>query len=119
MFSGQGLKRLKKAQLPIGRCGQLPSFEGTTVKGPGSNFGPHTVRPKEDPNSTRDRFAEGTTLPISINYKKVAHEEALSKHSEHQKDGRIQQKFGKGAREQSPIDIAPKRLKIKGPSFGV
>lgn len=116
LFS-QGLKRLRKLQ-PNGRCGQVPSSECTTSEYSGSNSSPITTHSKETPDSTlRDRFAKGTTLPISIKNKKVAHEEAVSKHREHQKDDRIRHELVKGNWEPSPIEIAPKRLKIRGPSF--
>ena len=70
---------------------------------------------KEAPDSAlSDRFARGSSVPISIKYKKMATEEAISR-QEHRRD-RCQLELGKSMREPPPIEIGPKRHKVRGPS---
>lgn len=73
---------------------------------------------KETPDCAwRDGFARGSSIPISIKYKKSANEEATSRQREHQRMDRFQLELGKTLREPPPIEIGPKRLKVRGPSY--
>lgn len=74
---------------------------------------------KEAPDSAlRDRFGRGSGIPISIKYKKLGNEEAISRQREHhRKDSRYQLELGKAIREPPPTEIGPKRLKVRGPSY--
>lgn len=67
-------------------------------------------------NVPRDRFSAGTTMPISIKFKKMANEEAMSRQREHHRKDRFHD-LGKTMREPPSIEIGPKRLKVRGPSF--
>ncbi|XP_075641806.1 lysine-specific demethylase JMJ13 isoform X1 [Castanea sativa] len=109
----QGLKRLKKVQ-PDGRCGQLMLSDCCRTDESNLKISPHNS--KEAPDSAlRDRFARGSSVPISIKCKKMATEEAISRQQEHRRD-RFQLELGKSMREPPPIEIGPKRLKVRGPS---
>lgn len=115
----QGLKRLKKHQ-SNGKYGQATSFSCSTTDDSDYNSCSSAIHSKEVPTSTsRDRYPNGAPIPISIKYKKVTHEEAVSKHIENQKHDRYLTKMIKPARDPPPPKMGPKRLKIKGPSFGV
>ncbi|KAH9687427.1 transcription factor jumonji (Jmj) family protein / zinc finger (C5HC2 type) family protein [Citrus sinensis] len=113
----QGLKRLKKLQ-PEGRCGQLmlTEFRRTDESNHKSS---HTSNYKEmSERGLKDRFARvGGTVPISIKFKKLADEEAISRQQENCRKERFQHEFGKATREPPPIEMGPKRLKVRGPSF--
>lgn len=63
-----------------------------------------------------DRFGRGSTIPISIKIKKLANE-GTNRQREQPKKDRIQFELGKTSREPPPIEIGPKRLKVRGPSF--
>ncbi|XVE57390.1 hypothetical protein DITRI_Ditri04bG0087200 [Diplodiscus trichospermus] len=105
----QGLKRLKKLQYE-GRCGQAMPAEGYRTDETSSNC-------KEAPESAvKDRFGRGS-LPISIKYKKLGNDEAMSRQREHHRNYRFQQEIGKSTRGTTPLDIGPKRLKIRGPTY--
>ncbi|KAL1829917.1 lysine-specific demethylase JMJ13 isoform X3 [Daucus carota subsp. sativus] len=113
----RGLKRLKKHQ-PNGKCGQATSFSCSTTDDSDHNSCSSTIRSKEAHNSTsRSRSSDGTPIPISIRYKKLSHDEAVSKHIGNQKDDRFLPEMIKRARNPPPLEMGPKRLKIKGPSF--
>lgn len=74
---------------------------------------------KEAPDSAlRDRFGRGSAIPISIKYKKLGNEEAISRQQreQHRKD-RYQVELGKAIREPPSLEIGPKRLKVRGPSY--
>ncbi|CAK7356075.1 unnamed protein product [Dovyalis caffra] len=112
----QGLKRLKKLQ-PEGRYGQTMSSEycrtdeSNRSSTSGSNY-------KEAPESaSKDRFARGSTIPISIKFKKLTNDEAVSRQQDQHRLDRFQHEVGKTMREPPPIEIGPKRLKVRGPSF--
>ncbi|KAK3041546.1 hypothetical protein RJ639_000680 [Escallonia herrerae] len=117
-FEHQGLKRLRKLQ-PEGRCGQSASSQCSATYDLGCNVSPSTTHYKEARDSgLRDRSARGTTNPSSVKVKKLAaNEEAVSKHREHHRDDRLRHELGKGTRGPTPIEIGPKRLKVRGPSL--
>ena len=72
---------------------------------------------KEAPeNAVKDRFGRGT-LPISIKYKKLGNEEVMSRQREHHRNDRFQHELGKSTRETPPLEIGPKRLKVRGPTY--
>ncbi|KAK1375008.1 Lysine-specific demethylase [Heracleum sosnowskyi] len=76
-FERQGLKRLKKHQ-PTGKCGQATSFSCSTTDDSDYNSCSSAIQSKEVPNSiSRNRYPNGALIPISIKYKKVAHEDAV------------------------------------------
>ncbi|KAJ9549610.1 hypothetical protein OSB04_022153 [Centaurea solstitialis] len=93
----QGLKRLKKVQheRPV-----HSSAPGYLISGKDC--------------VSKERFGKGTVTSISIKYKKLGNEEAVSKHGERQRDNGFY-KLGKITRERSPLETCPKRLKVKGP----
>jgi len=66
--------------------------------------------------SSRDRFARGNGIPISIRYKKLGNEEISMQrdHHQHRKDRLLQRQT---FRAPPSIEIEPKRLKVRGPSF--
>ncbi|KAL3817910.1 hypothetical protein ACJIZ3_003815 [Penstemon smallii] len=109
----QGFKRLKKHQRLL-RCGQYTSSDcstaddlsGDPIESKGTLFG-----------TSRDKLAGGSNIPISIKLKKTPHQEMLGKNREQQRDKRPHQELGKLMREPPPIEIGPKRLKVRGPSF--
>ncbi|KAJ8773899.1 hypothetical protein K2173_009330 [Erythroxylum novogranatense] len=110
-----GLKRLKKLQLD-GRCGQtLPS---EFCRNDESNCGLTSISDhKEAADSTfRDRFPKGSTNPISIKIKRLTDEGKLNRQREQRTDN-FHHELGRTVREPPPIEIGPKRLKVKGPSL--
>lgn len=66
------------------------------------------------------RGSSGSSIPISIKFKKLAKEDVSSSSSsrqqqrEHPRKDRLQLESGKSTRES---EIGPKRLKVKAPSF--
>lgn len=113
----QGLKRLKKLQSE-GRCGQLmlSEFRRTDESNHKSS---HTSNYKETSESgSKDRFSRvGSTIPISIKFKKLADEEAVSRQRENYRSERFRHEFGEAMREPHPTEMGPKRLKVRGPSY--
>ncbi|XP_038680297.1 lysine-specific demethylase JMJ706-like isoform X2 [Tripterygium wilfordii] len=106
----KGLKRLKKL-LPEGRNDQWMSSEcqrtAELICNSTSNF-------KE---GQKDRLAKGSTIPISIKFKKFANDEA-SRKQERSRVDRFQFELGKQIMREPPsVEIGPKRLKVRGPSF--
>lgn len=68
--------------------------------------------------ASTDRYARGSSgIPISIKFKKLVHEDSRQQEREHPRKDRLQLELGKSTREAPPIEIGPKRLKVKGPSF--
>ncbi|XP_059656858.1 lysine-specific demethylase JMJ13-like isoform X2 [Cornus florida] len=113
----QGLKRLKKLQFK-GRCGQLMSSDCSTTGDFSHDLSANVTYSKEAPDSgLMDRFARGTTIPITFKFKKVTSEDAGSNHREHLRSDRFHQDLGKAVRESPPKEVGPKRLKVRGPSF--
>ncbi|XP_065879943.1 lysine-specific demethylase JMJ13 isoform X2 [Euphorbia lathyris] len=96
----QGLKRLKKLQ---------SDDESNRNR-------MHTSHYKESPErGIRERYGGGSSIPISIKFKKSVGDEAISKQ---RVDKLQQQELGKsGRREAPPTENGPKRLKVRGPSF--
>ena len=107
----QGLKRLKKV-LPEGRSGQPMDFIRTN--GNESSYKhSHPVNHKVDGEiPSRYRIDRGNSIPISIRYKKFGNEE-ISRQRDHHRRDKVQQTI----REPPSIEIGPKRLKVRGPSF--
>ncbi|KAH8521536.1 hypothetical protein H0E87_002539, partial [Populus deltoides] len=115
-YEHQGLKRLKKLQ-PEGRYGQTTSSEccRTDESNRSSTSGSDY---KEAPESaSKDRFAGGSIIPISIKFKKLINEEAMSRQREQHRRDRFRDELGKTMRKPPPIEIGPKRLKVRSPSF--
>jgi hypothetical protein len=112
----QGLKRLKKLQHE-GRYGQTTSSE--YCRADESNHGSTSSISdyKEAPESaSKDRVARGSTIPFSIKFKKLTSKEEMGRQREHHRLDRFQHELGKTTREPPPIEIGPKRLKVRGPS---
>lgn len=82
------------------------------------SFRPHSTGSKEY-NASRDRLSFRNTVPISIKFKKTGSDEALSRNRErHNRLDRFQNESGRSStREPPPIEIGPKRIKVKGPSI--
>lgn len=115
-FEHQGLKRLKK-YLSEGRCGgHVMSSESRRVKESNRSSYPISDHKEALESSLKDRFARGSGIPISIKYKKLGHKEAGNRQKEHRKD-RIQQDLGRTIRQPPPLEIGPKRLKVRGPAY--
>eukprot|EP00256_Glycine_max_P055155 XP_014622207.1 jmjC domain-containing protein isoform X3 [Glycine max] len=105
----QGLKRLKKI-LPEGKSGQPMDFSRSNESS--YKYG-HPVNHKGHAEiSSRDRFATGNGIPISIRCKKLGNEE-ISMQRDHNRRDRLQQTF----REPPSMELEPKHLKVRGPSF--
>lgn len=84
---------------------------------PSQSFRPHSTVSKEY-NASRDRLSFRNTVPISIKFKKTGSDEALSRNRErHNRLDRFQNESGRSTREPPPIEIGPKRIKVKGPSI--
>ncbi|XAR54777.1 [Histone H3]-lysine-36 demethylase [Bertholletia excelsa] len=96
-YERQGLKRLKKLQSE-GRCGSEHEY---ALKETSSGGAPLI-----------DRHAKGTT-PICIKLKKAVNDVALNRNKEHNWDDRDS---GMPMREPPPLEIGPKRLKVRVPS---
>ncbi|XP_044466143.1 lysine-specific demethylase JMJ706-like isoform X2 [Mangifera indica] len=112
----QGLKRLKKVQ-PLGRCGQVMPSECSRSDESNHSVS-HTSNYKEtSENAARDKLSSVSTIPICIKFKKVTDEEATSKEQDNHGNDRLQHGLGKALIESPPIEIGPKRLKVRGPSF--
>ncbi|KAA8522011.1 hypothetical protein F0562_012675 [Nyssa sinensis] len=107
----QGLKRLKKLQSK-GRCEQLISSECSTTEDLSHDFSITHSKEASD-SALRDRIARGTSIPISIKFKNTGNEEAVSKH----RDDRFHHDLVKTTKELPPIEVGPKRLKVRGLSF--
>ncbi|KAJ7953409.1 Lysine-specific demethylase [Quillaja saponaria] len=106
----QGLKRLRKV-LPHGRSG--PMMDCSRTDESSCKFG-HSINYKEDPESTsRVRFPRGSSIPISMNLKKLGNDESTSRQREHHRKDRSPQSM----MEPLPIETGPKRLKVRGPSY--
>ncbi|KAJ6394042.1 hypothetical protein OIU77_023305 [Salix suchowensis] len=115
-YEHQGLKRLKKIRSE-GRYGQTTSSEcfRTDESNRSSTSGSDY---KEAPESaSKDRFARGSIIPITIKFKKLINEEEMSRQREQHRLDPFQHALGKTTRKPAPIEIGPKRLKVRGPSF--
>ncbi|CAI0470941.1 unnamed protein product [Linum tenue] len=122
----QGLKRLKKHHGDGGRCGQSTSsaseFSARVAGSSSRNSLSYSEGREASGSSTsvlkdRDRLPRGSpAAPISIKIKKVATEEALSRHREYQRLGGFHHELGRRREAAPPIEVGPKRLKVKGPS---
>ncbi|CAL2258631.1 unnamed protein product [Prunus armeniaca] len=120
----QGFKRLKKLQAER-RCGpSVPQYSCSTGESTKflttSNYkGVSESAPMEGRFSRGSTVVpRGSTIPISIKFKKLANEESVSRQREHHRKDRYHQlESGKRRRGPPPIEIGPKRLKVKGPSF--
>lgn len=105
----QGLNRLKRV-LNEGSSGRSLDCSRTSDA---SNKYSHPVKRKVDGESyLNDRFGRGNSSPFPVRYKKFGNEE-VSRQRDHQRKERLQQTM----RERPPIEIGPKRLKVRGPSF--
>ncbi|KAL2901241.1 hypothetical protein RDABS01_026323 [Bienertia sinuspersici] len=107
----QGLKRLKKIQSETRNGEIVPVNYGE----PNGKSDVHLKGGKI--SASRDRPIKGSIIPVSIKVKKTPGDRPVIKHREHQSNGRYPQDIGKITREPLPIEIGPKRLKVKGPSF--
>ncbi|XP_061343061.1 lysine-specific demethylase JMJ13 isoform X2 [Gastrolobium bilobum] len=105
----QGLQRLKKVH-PEEKSGQPMDFSRTN--GSSYKYSHHVNRKIGGEISSRDRFARGNGIPISVRYKKLGNEE-MSRQRDHHRRDRMHQTF----REQPSFEIGRKRLKVRGPSF--
>ncbi|XP_021667732.2 lysine-specific demethylase JMJ13 isoform X2 [Hevea brasiliensis] len=116
-FEFQGLKRLKKLQFER-RYGQTMPTECSRTDDESNHNSLSTLHRKEAPESTwRDRFARGSIIPISIKFKKLVSDETMSRDKENQRLDKFPHELGKTMREPPPIEMGPKRLKVRGPSF--
>ncbi|GMJ16047.1 JUMONJI 13 [Hibiscus trionum] len=100
----QGLKRLKKLQHE-GRCG--PSVP--------SEFCRNDKRHHGISRNSDCKEARRGHLPISIKYRKLGNDEAMVRHEEQHQNDRFKHEVGKCAREPPPLEMGPKRIKVRGP----
>lgn len=107
----QGFKRLKKIQ-PEARFGEI-----VPVNYCESNRKSDVHLKDGKISAPRDRHFKGSIIPVSIKVKRTPSDGPSIKHTEHLTSGRFQQDIGKITREPPPVEIGPKRLKVKGPSF--
>ncbi|XP_056174515.1 lysine-specific demethylase JMJ13 isoform X3 [Syzygium oleosum] len=107
----QGLKRLRKQQSDRGQL-----MQSHCHRSDGTRYGVGaSAHQRETPGtSSRDRFAKGSSV-ISIKFKKLSNEEVQNK-AECQAKDRFQYELGKAVREPPPLEIGPKRLKVRCPS---
>ncbi|MBA0621489.1 hypothetical protein Godav_007104 [Gossypium davidsonii] len=114
----QGFKRLKKLQHE-GRCGRPVAYESECCRNdePNRNTNCSSDSKEALENAVKDRLGRGTLpIPISIKYKKMGSEAGMSSgQREHHRNDRFQQELGKSKRD-SPSEMGPKRLKVRGPS---
>ncbi|GLT80598.1 hypothetical protein SLA2020_520290 [Shorea laevis] len=107
----QGLKRLKKLQPKEKQA--MPSeccrTDESNRRYPASNW-------KDAPESVKDRFGKGSSLPISIKYRKWGNDNVLSRHQEKHMSDWFYDEFGKTTREPPPLEIGRKQLKFRGPT---
>ncbi|KAL3360583.1 hypothetical protein AABB24_013819 [Solanum stoloniferum] len=101
----QGYKRLRKHQTE--RVGSLYSSDGSKAENVTHSSNANSSHSKED------KSARGGTLPISVKFKKGANKEASSKQNEHKRDEKSGYELGKTVGEPPPIEMGPKRLKVK------
>ncbi|KAB2000435.1 hypothetical protein ES319_D12G231600v1 [Gossypium barbadense] len=113
----QGFKRLKKLQHE-GRCGRPVAYASECCRNDEPNRNTNcSSDSKALENAVKDRLGRGTLpIPISIKYKKMGSEAGMSSgQREHHRNDRFQQELGKSKRD-SPSEMGPKRLKVRGPS---
>ena len=106
-MSTQGQKRLKKIQSE-GQSGKVRPVSYCS-----SNYWKSDVRLRDTAVSyTRDGPIKGA----AIKAKRTVSDASVFKQREHATNGRFQHHSEKMMRELPPVKIAPKRLKVKGPS---
>ncbi|GKU95806.1 hypothetical protein SLEP1_g9123 [Rubroshorea leprosula] len=107
----QGLKRLKKLQPKEKQA--MPSeccrTDESNRRYPASNW-------KDASESVKDGFGKGSSLPISIKYRKWGNDNVLSRHQEKHMSDWFYDEFGKATREPPPIETGRKQLKFRGPT---
>lgn len=105
----QRLKRLQKV-LPEGKSGQQMGYRTSE-----SSYKYNPVNHKVDMQiSSKDRLVRGNGTPISVTYRKSGNEEiSMHMQRDHHRRERLQQTY----REAPSIEIGPKRLKVRGPSY--
>ncbi|KAJ8431626.1 hypothetical protein Cgig2_029034 [Carnegiea gigantea] len=107
LVSTQGQKRLKKIQSE-GQSGKVRPVSYCS-----SNYWKSDVRLRDTTVSyTRDGPVKGA----AIKAKRTASDALVFKQIEHATNGRFQHHSEKMMKELPPVKIAPKRLKVKGPS---
>ncbi|KAF2316117.1 hypothetical protein GH714_041194 [Hevea brasiliensis] len=117
----QGLKRLKKLQFER-RYGQTMSSECSQTHDESNHSFTSTSNQNQNQkeateSACRDRFARGSGIPISIKFKKLVNDGTMCRQQEKQRLDRFQHELEKTMTEPPPIEIGPKRLKVRGPSF--
>lgn len=91
-------------------------FEGFRADELNRNINPISDCKEAIEISAKDRFGRGT-FPISIKYKKLGNDESMSRQREHHRNDGFLHELGKSTRERPPLEIGPKRLKIRGPTY--
>lgn len=76
-------------------------------------------RYKQSPErSARERYGGGSSIPIAIKIKKPANYHSTNGLREHQRTEKFHKNDSrKTLREAPSLEIGPKRLKVRGPSF--
>lgn len=114
-FFSQGYKRLKKHQTE-GRLGPLSSSDRSMADDVTHSSNANSIHSKEALDyPLRDKSARSGTVPISIKSKKG--DNASSKQNENKRDENFDYGLGKTVGEPPPIEIGPKRLKVKTLQF--
>lgn len=107
----QGLKRLRKQQSDRGQLMQSHCYRSDEAR---YGVGASAIHRETPGTSAGDRFAKGSSV-ISIKFKKLSNEELTNK-AECQAKDRFQYELGKAMSEPPPLEIGPKRLKVRCPS---
>ncbi|GMH28800.1 hypothetical protein Nepgr_030643 [Nepenthes gracilis] len=100
-FEKQGLKRLKKLRRE-GRLGAVVPLERHTK---------NLFKKDADDVASSDLATRGTDVPVSIKLQRLSREEKLIKQGDHHSI------LGKTTHDPPHLDVLPKRLKVRGPSF--
>ncbi|KAL6176049.1 hypothetical protein ACLB2K_052685 [Fragaria x ananassa] len=119
----KGFKRLKKLQPDI-RCGRSVPLQSSSTMVSSTklvttsyNKGAPEIASIDDRFARGNTISRGNTVPLSIKFKKLTNEDSVRRQREHHRTDIRQLELGKSRREPPPIEIGPKRFKVKSPSF--
>ncbi|XP_010276831.1 PREDICTED: lysine-specific demethylase JMJ706-like isoform X2 [Nelumbo nucifera] len=115
----QGLKRLKRLQ-PEGRFGQSSSSDSSTTKT--EQHASASVNSKEVSGlGPKNRFAGGNITPITMKFRPLLTDSKMVYKEDAVRVKPVKNDFedyiGQTMREPQSIEIGPKRLKVRGPSY--
>lgn len=82
-----------------------------------NNKGAPEIASRDDRFARGNTISRGSTVPLSIKFKKLTNEDSVRRQQDHHRTDMRQLELGKSRREPPPIEIGPKRFKVKSPSF--